>query len=57
MSDKLEKLTDEELLFIEMFFEQSINIIGTTLKVPLRFSHEVGDLTMYLSIEKNKNKR
>lgn len=53
MSDKvIQKLSEDELLRIELFLEQSTDIIGTTLAVPLRFSHSVGDLTMHLYIEK-----
>ena len=47
----MRKLTEEELLYIEMFLEQSTNIIGTTLAVPLRFSHSVGKLNLHLYIE------
>lgn len=55
MSDKsTEQLTEDEMLRIQLFIEQSVDIIGTTQAIPLRFSHSVGDLTMHLYIERGK---
>lgn len=57
MSDSsTQKLTEDEMLRIQLFLEQSVDIIGTTQAVPLRFSHSVGDLTMHLYIEKTEHK-
>lgn len=50
-SIKLRDLSEEELEHIEIFFECAQDIIGTTLKAPIRVSHSVGDLNMHLYID------
>jgi hypothetical protein len=47
-------LSTEELENIEIFLEHTGNIVGTTMRVPMRISHSIGDLTLHFYLELNK---
>jgi hypothetical protein len=44
-------MTDEECTYVESFLIHAANIAGSTLQVPVRISHSVGDLVMHFYID------
>ena len=45
------ELTEDELEAIEAFLQHAANIVGTTLKIPIRTSYSTGKLAMHFYIE------
>jgi hypothetical protein len=48
---KSRTLTEEECTYVESFLIHAANIAGSTLQVPIRISHSVGDLVMHFYID------
>lgn len=48
---KSRTLTEEECTYVESFLIHAANITGSTLQVPVRVSHSVGDLVMHFYID------
>ena len=50
-------LTTDEAEYIEHFLEYVKDIVGTTLKAPIRISYSIGDLNLHFYLDTKESEK